>query len=61
MQQNHSLLTVFATWILLIFSKLIEFMPHLQVVAVLLAIMCSFVTLVLNVPKIVKMIEKLWK
>lgn len=48
------------TWGLLFFNKMIQFIPELQVIALFLAIFSTFITIILNIPKLVKFIKNIF-
>lgn len=47
------------TWGLLFFNKMIQFIPELQVIALFLAIFSTFITILLNIPKLIKFFKNL--
>jgi hypothetical protein len=49
------------SWIFLILSKVADLLPEFQAVAVLLAILSSFITILINLPKLVFIVKKLFK
>ena len=49
-------------WLFIVVSKLIDLLPEFQLVAVFMAILSTFITIVINLPKFVEIIkEKLFK
>jgi hypothetical protein len=54
---KNELLMTLSAWVLLFFAKLVPFIPQLQVIAILLAIFSTFVTILLNIPKLIKIIK----
>lgn len=49
------------SWIFLILSKVADLLPEFQALAVLLAILSSFVTILINLPKLVFIVKKLFR
>jgi len=49
------------SWIFLILSKVANLLPEFQAVAVLLAILSSFITILINLPKLIFIIKKLFR
>jgi hypothetical protein len=49
------------SWFFLILSKVANLLPEFQAVAVLLAILSSFITILINLPKLVFIIKKLFR
>jgi hypothetical protein len=49
------------SWIFLILSKVADLLPEFQAVAVLLAILSSFITILINLPKLILIIKKLFR
>jgi hypothetical protein len=49
------------SWIFLILSKVADLLPEFQAVAVLLAILSSFITILINLPKLVFIVKKLFR
>ena len=52
---------IVSSWIALFFAKLIPLIPQLQVMAILLAIISTGLTILLNIPKIIKLIKNLFR
>lgn len=48
------------SWVFIIISKLVNLLPELQVVAVLFAILSTSITILINLPKFVQTIKKLF-
>lgn len=49
-------------WLFIVVSKLIDLLPEFQLVAVFMAILSTFITIVINLPKFVQVIkQKLFK
>lgn len=51
----------FLAWLFIGISKLINLLPEFQLVAVCMAILSTFVTIVVNLPKFVQIIKNLFK
>lgn len=49
------------SWVFIIISKLANLLPELQVVAILFAILSTSITILINLPKFVQTIKKLFK
>jgi hypothetical protein len=49
------------SWVFLFLSKVADLLPEFQALAVLLAILSSFVTIMINLPKLIFIIKKLFK
>ena len=45
-------------WLFIVVSKLIDLLPEFQLVAVFMAILSTFITIVINLPKFVEVIKK---
>jgi hypothetical protein len=50
-----------SAWLFIGVSKIINLLPEFQLVAVFMAIVSTFVTIVVNLPKFVQIIKKLFK
>ena len=48
----------FLAWLFIGISKLINLLPEFQLVAVFMAILSTFITIVINLPKFVEVIKK---
>jgi hypothetical protein len=51
----------FLAWLFIGVSKIINLLPEFQLIAVFMAIVSTFVTIVVNLPKFVQIIKKLFK
>jgi len=49
------------SWVFIIISKLANLLPELQVVAILFVILSTSITILINLPKFVQTIKKLFK
>lgn len=49
------------SWVFIIISKLVNLLPELQVVAILFVILSTSITILINLPKFVQTIKKLFK
>lgn len=47
-----------SAWIFIVISKLINLLPEFQLLAVFMAIISTFITIVINLPKFVEVIKK---
>lgn len=45
-------------WLFIVVSKLIDLLPEFQLVAVFMAMLSTFITIVINLPKFVEVIKK---
>lgn len=50
-----------SAWVFIVVSKLINLIPEFQLVAVWMAILSTLITIVVNLPKFIQVIKKLFK
>jgi hypothetical protein len=49
------------SWVFVLISKMVELLPELQIFAVFLAIISSFISIVIGLPKAIATIKKLFR
>ena len=49
------------SWVFVLISKMVELLPELQIFAVFLAIISSFISIVIGLPKAIAVIKKLFR
>ena len=49
------------SWVFVLISKMVELLPELQIFAVFLAIISSFISIVIGLPKAISTIKKLFR